>query len=255
MRNKNYRLAFWRTANKDLGYRRFFDIKDLIALRMENNEVFQATHALPIEWYKRRWVHGLRIDHPDGLRNPGEYFQRLEEACPGAWIVAEKILRPGEKLPENWKAAGTTGYDFINLLAELFIDPEGEEALTNIYKNFIGESTDFNVLVRTCKALVLKELFGSELNRLTTLFVEICERHRRHRDYTRSELSEAICQTAVCFPVYRSYVSAVEKSVTSQDESFINEAITLAIKEKPDLDPELFFFLKKLLLLGYNGNT
>jgi len=250
---QNYRPAFWRTASRDLGYRRFFDIKELAGLRVESIEVFHSTHSLLISWVQQGRVHGLRIDHPDGLRDPTEYFHRLRKACPHAWIVAEKILGPYEKLPSEWPIAGTTGYDFLNLLGGLFIDPQGEEELTRIYESFTGEPADFVALVRESKQLVLTELLGSELNRLTSLFVEICERHRRHRDYTRYELHEALRETAVCFPVYRSYVSASRNAVRPEDEKYLREAIQSAMEERADLDPELFRFLKNLLLLRVPG--
>jgi (1->4)-alpha-D-glucan 1-alpha-D-glucosylmutase len=250
---QNYRLALWRTASRELGYRRFFDIKDLAGLRVEAIEVFYATHALPIAWVRKGWARALRIDHPDGLRDPAEYFRRLREACPDAWIIAEKILMPGEKLPPDWPIAGTSGYDFLNLVAGLFIDPKGENALTRIYGDFTGEETDYDRLTRTCKRLVLSELLGSELNRLTSLFVDICERHRRHRDYTRHELSEALRETAVCFPVYRSYVSAFRKVVSQEDERYVHQAVECAMDEQTNLDPQLFRFLKDLLLLRIPG--
>jgi (1->4)-alpha-D-glucan 1-alpha-D-glucosylmutase len=251
---QNYRLAYWRTASRDLGYRRFFDINDLAGLRVEDSEVFRATHALPIAWVRDGSVQGLRIDHPDGLRDPTEYFHRLRQTCPDTWIIAEKILMPGENLPSDWPIAGTTGYDFLNLSGGLFIDPEGERPMTRIYEDFTGEKTDFGALVRTCKRLVLTDLLGSELNRLTSLFVNICERHRRYRDYTSHELRESLREAAVCFPVYRSYVSASGNRVSSEDESNISKAIEDAMAERTDLDPELFRFLKNILLLRITGS-
>lgn len=250
---QNYRLALWRTASRELGYRRFFDIKDLAGLRVEDEEVFDALHALPLAWFRQGWVQGLRIDHPDGMRDPAGYFRRLREACPEAWIVAEKILEPGETLPADWPVEGTTGYDFLNLVGGLFIDPEGEAEMTRIYEAFTGEPADFEAIVRECKRLVLTELLGSELSRLTSLFVDICERHRRYRDYTRYELREALCETAVCFPVYRSYVRASDRAVAATDEADVSQAIEGAREERPDLDPELFEFLRNLLLLRVPG--
>lgn len=251
---QNYRVAYWRTASRDLGYRRFFDITDLAGLRVEHIEVFHATHALPIAWVRDGWVQGLRIDHPDGLRDPGEYFSRLRDACPDAWIVAEKILEPGETLMPDWPIAGTTGYDFLHVLGGLFIDSKNEGAHNQIYQEFTGEAVDFVELVRTSKRLVLTELLQSELNRITNLFVEICERHRRHRDYTSYELREALCETAVCYPVYRSYVSATKHQVGQNDRQYTEQAIECAMAERPGLDPELFNFLKGLLLLDVAGS-
>ncbi|MCF8143604.1 MAG: malto-oligosyltrehalose synthase [Deltaproteobacteria bacterium] len=250
---QNYRLAFWRTASRELGYRRFFDIKDLVGLRIEDAEVFHATHELLITWVQEGWVQGLRIDHPDGLRDPTEYFHRLREACPNAWIVAEKILAQGEKLPSEWPIAGTTGYDFLNLMNGLFIDPAGEKGLTEVYENFTEQEIHFTDLVHESKRLVLTDLLESELNRLTSLFLDICEGHRRHRDYTRHALHWALRETAVHFPVYRSYVSASRKTVTREDEISVIQAIEGATRERPDLDADLFSFLQDLLLLRVGG--
>lgn len=250
---QNYRLAFWKTASKDLGYRRFFDIKELIGLRMEDLEVFESTHLLPIRWYHQGLVQGLRIDHPDGLRDPTGYFVRLSTACPGAWIIAEKILEPGEKLPVEWNSvSGTTGYEFLNLINGIFVDPKGTDRLTALYSSSIGEEVHFSHLVYQCKRLVLNDLFGSEVNRLTTLFVAICERHRRYRDYTRTELSEALIHVASGFPVYRSYVTANRADI-KRDEEWIDEAIQNALKQQPDLDKDLLTFLKSILLLRVEG--
>jgi (1->4)-alpha-D-glucan 1-alpha-D-glucosylmutase len=253
LEQQNYRLAFWRTACRELGYRRFFDIKELAALRVEDLEVFRARHELPITWVRKGWVQGLRIDHPDGLRDPAEYFRRLREACPGAWIVIEKILEPGENVPSDWPVAGTVGYDFLNLVGGLFVDPAGEDALTRLYVDFSGEQADWQRIVRTSKRMVLSELLGSELNRLTSLFVDVCERHRRHRDYTRHELREALLETAACFPVYRTYVSASTKTVSQDDVTNVTVATGRAMEERRDLDPELFRFLRRLLLLQVGG--
>jgi (1->4)-alpha-D-glucan 1-alpha-D-glucosylmutase len=139
---QNYRLAWWRTAGRDLGYRRFFDINDLAGLRVEDEEVFRATHALIVTWAGDESVHGLRIDHVDGLRDPLQYLRRLAQACPGSWVVVEKILETGETLPADWPVAGTTGYDFLNLAGALFVDPDGEIPLTRLLKEFTAFQDD-----------------------------------------------------------------------------------------------------------------
>lgn len=251
---QNYRLAWWRTASLDLGYRRFFDISDLAALRVEDEEVFEAIHALPIHWARVGEVHGLRIDHPDGLRDPTRYCQRLQAACPDTWVVVEKILEPGESLPSDWPVAGTTGYDFLNRVQGLFVDPEGEAPLTRLLEDLTGETADFAELVHDCKHQVVKELLGSELNRLVSLFVEICERHRRHRDYTRQELYQALLEVAACFPVYRTYVRHPSGIVSETDAHYVTAATEQARERRPELDPELFGFLHGLLLLRIPGD-
>ena len=250
---QNYRLSFWRAASRDLGYRRFFDINDLAGVRVEEDEVFHAGHDLTIGWVHKGWIQGLRIDHPDGLRDPAGYFSRLRQACPDAWILAEKILQPGEKLPSDWPISGTTGYDFINRVDGIFVDPDGEAPLTRIYEAFIGEKIDFAGLVCTCKRLVLDELFGSELNRLTEIFLAVCERHRRHRDYTYDQLHDALRETAACFPVYRSYVRAADGHVAQRDVDDVTRAVDRVMAQRPDLDPDLLLFLKEVLLLRVTG--
>ena len=251
--SQNYRLAFSRTAGRDIGYRRFFDISSLVGLRVEEEEVFYATHTLPIAWVKEGLLHGLRIDHPDGLRDPAQYFHRLREACPEAWIVAEKIISPTERLPRDWPIEGTTGYDFLNIVNGLFVDPTGEEPLTRLHTDFTGEIDDFPALVYICKRQVLTELLASDLNRFTALFIDICEQHRRYRDYTRHELHEALREVASCFPVYRTYVQASRGVVSEADARYIKEAIDRAMAKRPELDPELFRFLEDLLLLRISG--
>ncbi|MGG7054943.1 malto-oligosyltrehalose synthase [Nitrosomonas sp. ANs5] len=250
---QNYRLALWRTAGRDLGYRRFFDINNLAGLRVEEEEVFHATHQLPLAWVREGSVHGLRIDHADGLRDPAQYFARLRQACPDTWIVAEKILEHHERLPTDWPIAGTTGYDFLNLVGGLFIDPVGMTSLASVLEAFTGETVDFAGLVYESKRQVLKELLGSELNRLASLFVDICEQHRCHRDYTRYELYLALLETAASFPVYRTYVRAATERVTETDIRYVSEAITLAKERRTELDPQLFQFLENLLLLRCKG--
>lgn len=251
---QNYRLAFWRAGSRDLGYRRFFDMKHLVGVRVEEMEVFRSIHELPFEWMRLGWVDGLRIDHPDGLRDPTEYFTRLRSACPGAWVVAEKILMPGEELPRDWPVAGTTGYDFLNLSGGLFVDPEGERGLSGIWEEFSGDGRSFEEVVTESKRHVLTELLGSELNRLASLFVSVCERHRRHRDYTRHELREALLETAVWFPVYRTYARAPEGKVPDVDAGYIAESANRAASKRDDLDPELFRFLEDLLMLRFEGS-
>jgi (1->4)-alpha-D-glucan 1-alpha-D-glucosylmutase len=253
LERQNYRLALWRTAGRDLGYRRFFDINELAGLRVEEEEVFFAIHALPLEWVRQGLVQGLRIDHPDGMRDPAQYFQRLREVAPGAWIVAEKILARGEELPEAWPIDGTTGYDFLNRVGGLFVDPAGAAPLSALWGEISGADEDFATVRYECKREVVSELLGSELNRLTALLVAVCERHRRHRDYTRHELQAALLELAACFPVYRSYVQAETGAVSAADRAHILAAVAEAGERRPEIDPELFRFLGELLLLERGG--
>jgi (1->4)-alpha-D-glucan 1-alpha-D-glucosylmutase len=253
LERQNYRLAFWKTAVQELDYRRFFDINTLISLRMEDLRVFEDSHRLILKWVSEGVLDGLRVDHPDGLRDPLEYFKRLHQAVPGGWIVVEKILEPGEALPDDWPVAGTTGYDFLNRLGGLFIDQSGEGPITSFYSEFTGESVDYIAMVRDKKHFVLKELFGSDVNRLVNILSEVCERQKRYRDFTRRELTTMIREVIACFPVYRTYVRAEQGMVSEADFRYINEAINAAKANRPDVDSELFDFLRELLLLKRTG--
>ena len=253
LEQQNYRVAYWRTAERELGYRRFFDVNTLVGLRMERPEVFRDTHKLILEWANRGVLDGLRVDHPDGLRDPRKYFDDLHEAAPNAWIVAEKILEPGEALPENWPVAGTVGYDFLNVLGGLFVDPRGEEPLTRFYREFTGEERSFPEIALEKKSMVLRELLGSDVNRLTAMFVEVCERRRDHRDYTRHEIHHALRELVASFPVYRTYVRPEEGESSAADIECVMEAVKMARDRRPDLDAELFQFLEDVLLLRVRG--
>jgi (1->4)-alpha-D-glucan 1-alpha-D-glucosylmutase len=255
LERQNYRLALWRTAERDLGYRRFFDINTLVGLRTERQAVFDEIHALPRRWAAEGLIDGMRIDHVDGLRDPTAYLQRLHDAAPQAWIVVEKILTAGEKLRTDWPVAGTTGYDFLNLCNGLFIDPAAEEPLTRFYSEFTGESTDFEALCRDKKRAVLSESLGSDLNRLTHLLLQVCERHRRHRDYTRHQIHEALREVVAGFPVYRTYARADSTFLEAACVGYISTAIERARRARPELGNDLFDFLGDVLLRRIRGDA
>ena len=253
LERQNYRLSFWRTAGRELDYRRFFDIHTLAALNMEDEAVFFDTHELVLSWLERGVVDGLRIDHPDGLRDPEGYLRRLARtAGPQTYVVVEKILEPGERLPEAWPVAGTTGYDFAYRVGGLFVDPAGEEPLSDAYTAFTGESVDYEEVVYEKKHLVMAEVLSAEINRLTNLAIDACEHHRRYRDYTRHELHETLRELIAAFPVYRTYV--VPGAAPSPDDlARVEEAVKLARGRRPDLDTELFDFLADILLGRHRG--
>ncbi len=253
LRSQNYRLSRWRTAESELVYRRFFDINSLVGIRPGNERVFEDIHRLILDWLKRGQVDGLRIDHPDGLREPGEYFERLRAAAPDLWIVAEKILATNEKLHPRWNIAGTTGYDFLNIACGLFVHPAGEAAMNELYRTFANATPDFRVVARESKALILRELLGSDINRLTAIFLDICEHNRDYRDYTRHEIHEAIRETVASFSVYRTYVSPQSGAPTEAEEGYITQAAADAAAARPDVEQRLFSFLADVLLLRVPG--
>lgn len=250
---QNYRLAFWRTAEQDLGYRRFFDVNTLVGVRVEDPRVFADTHALILTWLREGVLDGIRVDHPDGLRDPRRYFERLREEAPDVWILGEKILEPGEKLRPEWPIDGTTGYEYLNQAGGLFVDKENEQRLTEIYADFTNEPTDYPAVCRDKKHRVLRDLLGSDVNRLTTLFADICELHRNHRDYTRHDIVRALRELVACFPIYRTYVVPERDEMTPEDEHFVGEAIECAKKYRPEIDPDLLDFLEDVLLLRVRG--
>ena len=253
LNQQNYRLAYWRTADQELGFRRFFDINTLIGMRMERQSVFDTTHRLILEWLNDGTLDGVRIDHPDGLRDPMQYFARLRTHAPNAWMIAEKILEPGESLPKNWPIDGTSGYDFMNLCNGLLVHPEGLREIGAIYRDFTARTQSFEELAHDKKLLVAQEAMGSDVNRITSLFVEICENRRDRRDYTRAEIRRAIREVAAAFSIYRTYVVAERSEVTEQDRDAIAQAVTKAKERRTDIDGGLFDFIGDVLSLVEGG--
>jgi (1->4)-alpha-D-glucan 1-alpha-D-glucosylmutase len=261
LERQNYRLAWWRAARRDLGYRRFFDVTTLVGLRIEDPRVFAETHALVLEWLASGVIDGLRIDHPDGLLDPEGYLRRLRWASPRAWIVVEKILEPGEELRRSWPVAGTSGYEFLRRVNGLFVDPAGEAGMVSLLAQVTGEARPFPDIARAAKQAVLDEVLGSELGRLTALMLDVLERLRRHRDHTRHDLHEALRAVLVAFPVYRTYVRVDTAddgrrvaTVAPEDEAVVAQAIETAKLLRPDLPADLFDILGDLLLLRRPGD-
>jgi len=253
LEEQNYRLALWRAASRDLGYRRFFDIDELIGLRMEDERVFVDTHALVLGWLADGRVDGLRIDHPDGLRDPAGYFGRLRDAAPEAWIVAEKILESDEALPADWPIDGTTGYRFANLATGVLVDPAGEAAMDRPWVEHADAGPAWETILTEARAEVLSAVLGSDVNRLTDLFLAVCEANRRYRDFTRHELHHALREVAAALPVYRTYLRTRDRHRSDIDLAIIDRAVATATDRRPDLDPELFGFLGRVLRLEEPG--
>ena len=255
LERQNYRLAFWRTATQDLGYRRFFDINTLIGLHTEDERVFADIHELVFQWLGPDGpVNGVRVDHPDGLMDPQQYLERLRERVPSGWIVVEKILVRDEQLPSSWPVSGTTGYDFMNHVLGLFIDPNSEEFLTRFYADFTGDTRGFTEILREKKHQVLRQVLGSDLNILTSMLLNICERHPHHRDYTRHDLHEALREFMVEFPVYRVYVRPRTRQVTEDDARVVAETFKVVESKRSDLGSDLLGFIRDILLLKITGD-
>ena len=213
-----FRLANWRVAADDINYRRFFDTNDLAGLCMENEAVFELTHRLILKFIADGKVDGLRIDHPDGLYDPAQYFERLRRGIATAinnsgkessYVVVEKILTGLERLPAEWPVCGTTGYDFANLVNGLFVDPATVTRFERIYRNFIGDEIDFDDLAYRCRKLIIRVALASELNVLAHQLTRIALSKRHTCDFTLNSLREALTEVGASFPVYRTYVESL----------------------------------------------
>ncbi|MDE3102451.1 MAG: malto-oligosyltrehalose synthase [Chloroflexota bacterium] len=256
LRRQHYRLAFWRTAARELDYRRFFDVNELVALRVEEPEVFDAVHARVLGWLRDGTIDGVRVDHVDGLRDPGEYLAHLRTAAgDGAWILVEKILHHDERLRATWPVDGTTGYESIDLLTRVFIDPRGVAPLTETYRAFTGETRAFLDIAIEAKREVMRDGLAADVERVIALLVSACESHRRQRDHTRDALRDAVREVAAAFAVYRTYASAESGKVEEEDRRWLDGAIGTVRRRRPDIDPELLRFIRALVLLELRGEV
>ncbi|HEV2342949.1 MAG TPA: malto-oligosyltrehalose synthase [Actinocrinis sp.] len=224
LRAQHYRVAHWRVAAEEPGYRRFFDISTLIALRVEDPAVFDATHRLLLDLLERGVLDGLRVDHVDGLADPRGYLRRLDAAARGKWIVAEKILAPEETMPDDWPCAGSTGYDAMRAVTALLTDPSGAARLTALHSGLTGgglgtglvgtslintaptgASAEFGAVVAQAKLDVLDHVLHAELDRLTDLLGAICRTDLDLIDHTHTALRDAVRMLLAALPVYRAY--------------------------------------------------
>jgi (1->4)-alpha-D-glucan 1-alpha-D-glucosylmutase len=256
-----FRLANWRVASDDINYRRFFDTNDLAGIRMENEAVFEATHRLVLRLMAEGKVDGLRLDHPDGLYDPAQYFERLRAAIANAmstsatgshledtsrYVVIEKILSGAERLPADWAVSGTTGYDFANLVNGLFVDPAAVMRMERIYRNFIGDEIDIEDLMYLCRKLIVNVALVSELNVLANMLTRIALSRRRTCDFTLNSLRDALTEIVSNFPVYRTYV--IPSGVSESDAGYIHRAVTAAKLRSPAADTSIFDFAEGVVL-------
>jgi (1->4)-alpha-D-glucan 1-alpha-D-glucosylmutase len=283
-----YRLCYWRVAADEINYRRFFDVNELAALSMERPDVFTATHQLVLRLLRERKIDGLRIDHPDGLYDPREYLERLQrhyvleclravyEARPEmeaplreeikarqqrgeAWlqrplyVLAEKILGKGEPIPEDWPVHGTTGYEFLNTLNGLFVDPGNAATFQRLYQRWLGPdgqgkwAASFADIVYQKKFLILQVSLSSELHMLGHQLDQLSERDRWSRDFTLNSLRHALREIIACFPVYRSYITI--QGIHTRDRYYVETAVARAKRKNPAISASLFDFVRDTLLL------
>jgi (1->4)-alpha-D-glucan 1-alpha-D-glucosylmutase len=256
-----YRLAYWRVASDEINYRRFLDANDLAALRMEDEQVFERTHGLLFRLLEEGKVDGVRVDYPDGLRDPAAYFRRLQRRFAGdepektsepraLYVVIEKVLADHERLPPDWPVHGTTGYRFANLVTGLFVDGGAQAHFERIYRAFVRERTDYDELLYESKRLVMRTALAAELDALANRLSRIARADRRTRDFTLASLREALATVVACFPVYRTYVA---EAVGPEDRRSIERALGVARRRNRALEPELFDFLRAVLLVQPSG--
>jgi len=290
-----YRLSYWRVALDEINYRRFFDINELVALQMENRQVFYLCHKLLHELLRQGAVAGVRIDHVDGLFNACEYLRRLQQIrliglCRDAmeqnnkysgndliiaeekllekleeepeinqgsallqplYVVVEKILGEKENLRDAWPVDGTTGYEFATLLNGIFVNRRNARSIRNIYRWFTKTEGDFKDIAYDCKVLIMDTSMSAETNVLAHRLDRVSEKSRRYRDFTLNSLMHAIREVIACFPVYRTYINALENAVSDRDRVVINMAVVQAKRRNPALSGSLFDFLHDTLLLKY----
>ncbi|OHC69929.1 MAG: 4-alpha-glucanotransferase [Rhodocyclales bacterium GWA2_65_20] len=252
IKSQAWRLAYWRVAADDINYRRFFDINDLAALRMEDEAVFRDTHRLLGEWLAAGYVDGLRIDHPDGLYDPAQYFERLQRLAADSggapaplYVVAEKILAAHERLPQSWPIFGTTGYRFANLVNGLFVDAANERRIDRIHAAFIGGKQDFAAIAYRAKRLIMGSALAGELNVLANQLSRIALAGRASCDFTVNGLRAALREVVASFPVYRTYVTPAQ--LVEDDSRYIDWAVAVAKKRSRAADVSVFDFVGAVL--------
>jgi (1->4)-alpha-D-glucan 1-alpha-D-glucosylmutase len=230
-----YRLAYWRVADEELNYRRFFDIDTLAAIRVENEEVFEESHRLLGELVRDGLVQGLRVDHPDGLADPEGYLTWLQELTGGCYVVVEKILEADEELPAEWACAGTTGYDALLRAGGVFADPAGLGPMIEVWNRLTGDEDppDFASVVDTAKRTVVREHLYAEVERLVNLLAEICHDDIAIRDHTRRGLEEALVEILVSMTVYRAYTRPGGPAPESS-EQMLTAAAAAAAERLPE---------------------
>ena len=253
---QSYLLAFWQTANQEINYRRFFAISELVGVRVGDPMAFEASHAVPLRLAEKGLVNGFRIDHIDGLRSPGAYLRKLQDRVASFgktgkglpfYIIVEKILSPNEHLPSDWPVHGTTGYEYLEAVNELFIDPEGAGTLDEDYRKFVGSMPSFDDLVYLKKKQVMTTLLSVEMRSLGRYLALLAAQDRYAREIAREDLTRVLIETTACLPVYRTYSRGFD--LDQPDRNWIEEALTEAQARNPKLDPASFHFVRQVLML------
>src|SRR6266545_756727 len=252
-----FRLSYWRTAAHEINYRRFFDVNSLAGLRVEDEHVFAAIHRLLATLLQEERVTGVLIDHPDGLFDPAKYFEMLQSLAVQAWsrerrpgsrtlyVVCEKILSGRERLPSGWCVHGTTGYNFLNQVNGLFVQPGHARRMRRTYAKLTGRTQSFDDLLYETKRLIMDTSMASELTVLAHMLDRIGETNRKSRDFTLNSVRDMLVEVVACFPVYRTYVN--EQGWAPDDRAALERAIVRARRRNPAMDPTIFDFFREVM--------
>jgi (1->4)-alpha-D-glucan 1-alpha-D-glucosylmutase len=241
-----FRLSFWKVASEEINYRRFFNINELISLRIQEREVFEKSHSLIFKLVDEGKITGLRVDHIDGLYDPTRYLRDLRERAGEAYITVEKILGPEEELPAFWPVQGTTGYDFLNYVNGIFCRQQSEKPFDRIYARFTDFPADsYESLVTAKKLMIMGKYMAGDIDYLSHVIKGVSSRYRHGRDITLYALKRALVEVMTQFPVYRTYLSAEDSR--EGDTLCVKEAVRKATETNPGLLHELNFIRKFLL--------
>ena len=243
---QHYRLSFWKVAAEELDYRRFFNINELISLRVEDEKVFRHSHTLIFKLVREGKLSGLRVDHVDGLYDPLGYLKRLRQEAGDLYLTVEKILGVDEELPSAWPVEGTTGYDYLNILNGIFCAGQQRRRFSQIYERFTGLETSWPALMPEKKRLIIGKYMAGDIESLAYLLKRVSSRDRHAADVTLYGLKRALVEVLAFFPVYRSYVSP--GSFSAQDRDQLTTAVERAKEANAGLLLELNYIGRFLLL-------
>lgn len=246
-----YRLSFWKVGAEEINYRRFFTVNELISVKVEELKVFHKTHTLIEQFVKAGKITGLRIDHIDGLYDPTQYLERLQEKVGDVYITVEKILELKEDLPDYWQIQGTSGYEFLNYVNGIFCYSQNESQVHEVYTRFTGRNTPYEDLVAEKKRLIIEKNLAGDVDNLAQKLKHISGQTREGSDFTAHGLARALTEVLAFFPVYRTYITSPE--VLSSDRTYINEAVEKARGVVPLLQKELTY-IHRLLLREEEGH-
>jgi (1->4)-alpha-D-glucan 1-alpha-D-glucosylmutase len=242
-----FRLSFWKVATEEINYRRFFNINELISVRVEDEPVFRSTHDLTLKFLSQKRLDGVRVDHIDGLYDPATYLERIRAISPESYVVVEKILHPDEDLAMTWPVQGTTGYDFLNAVNGVLCERKSDKRFEKIYSKFTGRHIQFDSLVADRKRLIIGRHMAGDIDRLAHLLKNISSKDRYARDITLYGLKRALVEILALFPVYRTYINT-SGVCGKTDRAYIQDAVKKARETNPALVLELNFIQKFLLL-------